>query len=493
MTIQNAKKMKETFFLKYKVDFEEIVLKADGFLIIDLDLFFFRFHEAAVKKITLINSDTKSYYEWMVRFFLLTIADMLLFYSRLNNEQFSIRHVRFTVTFAETQSRYVELKEWTRKKRNKGGYEMVQLEDGSTCCELFLVESDPLQWIVLPTVDRAKLSLTRSYMSAVYDYLLSSLKCLLYDFTQQQECMKTEEQLYWKEHIIEEMQLSTIHLYGWRAFKCTFDFDSRNRNSTCTSLKECILHSGEADLYVHNEAAHFKEAQENFTIIYEFGDSDAFPILINAHRECTFPHGFYLNSGIIQKEKVPEPFVHNNNHIRFRKGYRNVYFWMDVVACRSNFLPLEVNVILGERNYGYFDRFKRKYCDSRVPVAEGNLAIQSRVLAAFSIATILSGTDFTPSFQKGYGNNVEKYMLRLLDGSLDWNAIENRVKPPPSKKRSINSNNAMQEQENVGDESEEEESEQDVILYHERVRENIAYWKIANATLIFPTLQKIEH
>ncbi len=481
MTIQNAKKMKETFFLKYKVDLEDIILKADGFLIIDLDLFFFRFHESFHAMTPLVNNDSKSYYERMKQCFLLAIADILLFYSRLNNEQFKIRHVRFTVTFAETQSRYAELKEWTRKKRNKGGYEMVQLENGSTCCELLLEESDPLQWIVMPSIDRNKLSLTRSYMTAVYDFLLSFLKCLLENFCQQDECIKTEEEAYWKEHIIHEMELATVHLYGWRALKCIFDL--LGKSTSCISLKDTVIHSGEADLYVHNEAEHFKEAQEKFTILYEFGDSDAFPILLNAHRQCTFPHGFYLNSGIIRKEKVPQPYVHNNNHIRFRKGYRNVYFWMDVVACRRDFLPLEVNVVLGERNYGYFDRFKRKYCDSCVPVAGGNLAVQSRVLAAFSIATILSGTDFTPSFRKGYGNNVEKYMLELLDGSIDWNAIENRVKPVPNKKRSSN----VQEEENE-DAEEEDEQEQDAISYHERVRENIRYWKITNATLIFPTL-----
>lgn len=475
----------KAFFLTFGIDLEDIFLTWFATVVIDLDMLLYKFIEIGLRTVQLINNDFEMYYKDFTDLFVDFLAKTLLFYSRFDRT-YQVKIVLFLYSFSEEKSPCNRLKKLTREKRGKWGYKKRRDDDEMP----FWNESDPLKWIGIPNVNKQRLMQTKEFMVALFNVLLPCAVPLIQTMVSTNDFENRGD--HWK-YVKRHMQLDEIIFYGFNNRVCFIPmhpdaclelhyaigmkyFGHRivfPGNAMYADENQCYpefveymdamvdAHSGEADLFMYNMPMLLDYLRTHYTIILESGDTDTFAIFLNYGE--SFPYGFYLNNGPIKlNSSALEPFEDHDGTrfqaIRFRYYTQKEYFWVDMCKAMTEFAPLQIKEIAGERNYGYWyeDKKQQMWKDFRVAVAVGMEVVRAKQLALFMIAFILRGTDFCPnSFQPRI--SIREFIYRLIDKVIEWKHIEGRRM-----------------------------DEGDDIPYVTRMLDHLTYWKVKNVHLVFP-------
>lgn len=244
-------------------------LCVDGTLIIDLDILFNALFYTAR------TGDLHSLFTKMHAALLKDIHDY-------NEQHFSsgyqIRHLMLLITFDEEESGFLTYKGTTREQRDAGGMTDEQIKKRGPFSS----------WMYISDADEKIVRKTRTYKYWVYE----QLQHMLFD---------EFSSLHKKNTLTDTIGLEAVHFIGYEKNYVLL------HNSGASKTE--ALQRGEADVHLRYIPA-FSLIQETCAIIYKTTDTDAFPICANLPRHWSFPHGFYINTGLQTRGKDGQPDVH---------------------------------------------------------------------------------------------------------------------------------------------------------------------------------------
>lgn len=403
MSIHSPAQVKD-FFEMFRLIFELIKLIRDGVVFIDFDEFRYGFIHAffpkyldANKKLTIPPEELE---KTIKESFIQIVIDYMLFYSIFFNDeekQVFIRQFYFTFTFDENESGYVERKKATREKRSQGGYDIKERDnylvifDDVTEETFITYDKNVLHLTYDPLLTITKLLKSRLYVHGIFDFLTKAFVDYLYTYKGDGFIQK-------------------IVAFGYKKRIYTFDLVNQQANDI-----EMKYVSGEADVFYYNMLDHFTTLQKEYQIFVDAGDSDYLVIGLNLPPYLTFPHGFILNNHVRDhSDEITYKASPETGGIVTEHQKRKNYFWVDMKRARENFHYSPFNVEDGLVSYVPLVIRTKKDKDKPLPPARLLKGINEKTfhqwqIFNFTVACILSGTDFSKPFKARY--NLTKYVF----------------------------------------------------------------------------------